>query len=360
MNSFATINISENFEGATAFVDKDWATRDQLTSTTSAQHDSVQGTAIRDYAVEGTMGNKPAVTSAGTIVTERHFLGAKSFKLTTGQSISPQKGSIHNDLRCNRVRQFAVSFSTESLASLAPGTQVGHYKAEWTIVSGTVPTSVTADVADARFQLNFVTSTIPDAIDIMCSNTATKVGTFYAGVGGWGLVSIISNPLVTAATPDAPTVFVAYRSWTPGPTGMILGDLVGPKNGDTATSAAGGAITLAPGMYVYLNSAAGGTYVPRAAVGTSVGAGITDGTWGNDNVAATTGNLWNSCEIRWELVAEGGGTMYVDNVYDDYLFHDINGGRWGSEIEAAQRMLDFNAVSNEPGRAAAAKSWELY
>jgi len=363
--SFAgMIAVDENFEGTTAFVDQHFPIED-LTTVADATQLAKKGVALRGYSTALDHPYTSAmVSSSGTLTTDRHFLGAKSMFLsptgTISEGVLPSGGV---GLRCARVKQFAISASTETLPAV--GTKIGYFKSDWTITTSTASTTQT-NVVEASLILNFVVGN-SQSINVVCQNTGAKVGAFPAGRGGWGLVSIITNNLVPYGTDDPKLTFADYTAWTSGtPQSVILiSGLKGPSPDPSTTT-----VPIYSGSYVFLNTKAmpnnktktSSIFVSRSAMGVATGAGIIDGGWGNDNTH-NAGVPAGSCELGWSLVATAqGGGLYVDNVYQDSAYHDITGGQQNWEIEEASRMQDFNQASNEPrlGSTAGVKAWELY
>jgi hypothetical protein len=322
--AIASLYIDEDFEGAAAFVDRDWITKGESTVPTPAIV-AVKGAFLRSYDADPLRTSpKPTITNTGTMVSSRHFLGAKSLELAPGQVVrtSPDANGkyVNWDAGEFRLIQFAVSASPATLL-LPPGTKVGHLKSDWSIA--------TTNTVETTVYLNFVVNNA-GKIDVLCSAGNQKVGEFGA-VGQWALLTVM---------PQIRTGVASFKWAAYDP---LSGVYKGPT---TANPPSTGYPDIPPGMYFFCND----TTASVSLLPDQVGAG-----WGNDFVGENA--IMNTSEMGWEITAMNGGTLYIDDLYWDSTYH-TNATR-GWEQEAAARMKQFNQAANEQAVVTVARDWHL-
>lgn len=326
--SQANIYIDETFEGASALVDQNWPVQDDNTTAPTPEIVAVKGINIRAGGT-GSLTPKPTITSSGSIVSTRYFLGAKSYQLESGESVALAPVD-YNGKATGEVRliQFAVSTDAAS-AALTSGTIIGHFKHDWSVVTaGTVETSAV---------FNFVANG-NGGVDIICANNAATVATLAPGPGQWALLSFI-----TQIRPDPPATGGHTGTWQAQDPFTLA--YKGPVTGTEPTDFP----VLNSGIHVYCNSKTE-TFL---LLPDEIGAG-----WGNDNDGDNS--VLNSAEISWEIKALNGGTLFIDDLYWDAGYKGDFNQKCTQEMAA--RMKDFNQATSEPSGpppAAASSTWQL-
>jgi hypothetical protein len=104
------------------------------------------------------------------------------------------------------------------------------------------------------------------------------------------------------------------------------------------------------GISVFVDRDTSPTFVPPDAVAPG---------WGNDDIKENA--VLNTNELAWEIGAENGATLFVDNLYWDCGYHGKEGESVdGCDSEQAARMLEFDQRANEPIPGTGAREWVNY
>jgi hypothetical protein len=319
----AAIYLDEDFEGAAAFIDNNWPVKTYPGSAPTPASVAVKGANLRSYDGSGT---KPTFSNTGTMTSARHFLGAKSLQLASGQSVALSPVPyLYPDIGELRFFQFAVSTDAAS-AALAPGTVIGEYKSDW---STTDTTTIRATMT-IQFRVNAA-----HKIEAYCVNTSSVVGTFNGGAGSWLLLSRIAN--IRYVSP--PTLWdSSWQAYDP-----LTATYKGPVTGTEPTTFT----QIQSGIRLYANSKSAFSQVLPDQIGAN---------WGNNNDAVPANTL-DTCELGWSITALNGGTLFVDDIYMDGGYHSNYANGW--DQEQAARMKEFNQATNEPPQTGtAAKDWQ--
>jgi len=363
-NAGATPYMDEDFEGTSAFVDRDGPVRNY---TSVPVFPLVQGINVRywgdpaKYPVPGdpkstdwymglynhgdTFYKVSSMTNTGVVTSDRFFDGAKCLQLDSGQLVKPAAGSF--PWRCpdqTRLIQFAVS-TNASTANLTEGTQVGHFKIDYSTNGTDLTPEVTVTV-------NFVVNS-SGGVDIIVDNNDTTIGTLTGQAGDWHMISVIAQGQLTddgsASAPQEWRVYDysdgSYDAHYKGPQ---------PPNPSVPPTALNYA-TLEAGVHFFVDSdsTATATYLSYTDLGSN---------WG----VPASQSPQQTYEIGWEIAAENGGTLFIDDMYWDGVGHsDPTNGYCKEE---AARMEDFDKATTEPSEApptptplpAGVKSWDLY
>jgi len=327
----ANIYLDETFEGTTAFVDQDWPVQGDVNIHPTPSIVAVKGAYMRAYFVGSFDWRtpKPAINNTGTLTTARYFLGSKSLQLASGQSVSVPSSPTYvgNANGEYRVIQFALSCTTETLA-LPAGTVVGHFNYYWSVT--------TTDTVEATLTLNFRVDSA-GKLEMFCVNTSSVVATIDGGVGSWALVSLLTQI-------------------RPGDIGTVSWNGYDPLT-DTYRNPDAQETEIDGGIHVFVNSNTEALWVLDDQIGTG---------WGNDN-SDTPAATHDSVELGWELAATNGGTLFIDDLYWDGGYHDINGDtprntdNEGFAEEEAARMKPFDQAPSEGAPPLlGAKNWEIH
>jgi len=304
------IYLDEDFEGPEAFVDRNWPVQGDNRIPPTPATVAVKGANLRAYNV----GNfdyrspKPVYHNTGTLTQSRRFLGAQGLQLASGQSVgvSPMVFA-GNEIGEYRVFQFAVA-TDSATASLPTGTRIGFFRSDWS--------TTTEDIVQASFSLDFVVNGL-GTVDVISSNTATRVTTLAPGRGNWALISII-----TQIRPDD----MGYFEWN------AHDPLTNTDKGTTQ------GLVLPGGMHIYVDGKSEALHVFEDQIGTG---------WGSDD---SSNSVWNSRELGWEIAAVNGGTLFVDELYWDGGYHSLLSQapeEEGFAREEAARMNDFEQSTIE-------------
>lgn len=348
----AVIYVDENFEGATALQNQNFPIRD----TTSPADLSVKGCSIRTYGPAETDGTDSWGTvddghpwsafnmdNTGTVVSTRRFLGAKSLQLASGQRVGPEAGMKHPWPRPEWWRFWQFAIATDSAtANLPVGTEVGHFRIDWSTdgTDGTSPMTpnLTVEVtSELKFKVN-----ASNELDIEVYNNTSKVatiGTVKPGPGNWKVLSIVAygnyvdNGRFKMYDPTVPK----YKG--PQPTNPT----VAPVANEDLTRYP----LFTPGMHYFVDSNTTASSVSYTDMGNNWGMG-----------ADPTRRTY---EVGWEIQAKNGGTLFIDNV--GWQGNVIGLGAEGIfNQDGSARIIDFDAVTNEPGGPAEAsvRHWDIY
>jgi hypothetical protein len=332
--SAMNILIDEDFEGVTPFVDQHFPIQARggtmITTPTQAQV-AVKGLNLLDYYYQDPTTATILTVNTGRVVTTQSFRGAQSLELNPGERVATElPAGVDQSGGCDFL-QFALSASLES-ARLPAGTQVGHLKMFWS----TTDTVTLSAVTELDFKV-----VGPGRIHIVCANTGSIVSEMRV-VGGcvpvlsWQLMSIISD----TRRPDAPDPTLDDLPWQAYD--PLTGKYKGPVTGHEPASFP----TLVGGQHIFCNSKVEGVTLQPDQVGPG---------WGD------TSNL--SSERRtgllgWEIAAENGGTLYVDDIYLDVGRHaDYMNGAYQHQ---AARMNEFDQRGNFLWADCDARDWQLY
>lgn len=357
LNASANIYVNEDFEsgaeyrvgtGATSiglngFVDQNWVDN-ATTITPFGDPLLVMGKMIKN----GQTGAAPTTMSmtknqGSNLTTETFFRGTHCSKLIgddplTGTSntlsfLANPQNMVPNAWVSNanfRIWQFAVRTDAATVDKAA-GTQIGHFRIAFS-TDGT-----TAKAPNASLGLLFFTNT-KKTIDVFCSTTLTrdaktKVGEFGgSGPRAWSVVTIVENQGDAAR-------WICYDKALnfKGPQ-----PLVAKPNFDTITDSDW--YFMPKGYSIFINRNEQSLILTP-----------TDGLnakWGNGT------NQSSPMDFGWEMQAERGGVLYVDQMFWGNSRQDNNGDGLANEI--GNRLLGFTARSQEGLSAAAGPSWMLY
>jgi hypothetical protein len=323
----ANIYLDEDFEGATAFTDRDWPVKGYPGTAPTPATVAVKGANLHSYDADAARTlPKPTFANTGTITSARHFLGAKSLQLATGQSVALSPVNyVNKAIGEIRFLQFAVSTDAAS-AALAPGTIIGEFKSDWS----TIDTTTINATLTIQFRVNAA-----HRIEAYCTNTSSVVATFDGGVGSWLVLSRMAN--IRYVNP--PTLWESpWEAYDP-----LTTTYKGPVTGTEPTTFP----LVLSGMRIYGNSKTAYTQLLPDQVGTG---------WGSDN--ASNPPTLETTEIGWSISALNGGTLFVDDIYWDGGYHAVSTNGW--EQEQAARMKEFDQASSEPPPPqSAAKDWHI-
>lgn len=296
------IYMDENFEGAQAFVDRNWPAIYNDTEPSAAL---TYGLNLRRWWTDDAYSKPKAQigTQQGTVVSSRAYRGAKSYQLTGGQSLAVTPGQFpFRNGSGSRLWQFAISTDSAS-AGKTTGTMLGEFEIDYASQSAT---SLTADTV-IRLRLQ---SDGNGKAELVCVNNGVRLGRLTGAPNDWLLVSIIAMNRVNPGTlTDTVSHWITYDPLT--------STYKGPKPGITT------------GISIFTaNSLSGAwakTLLKRDAGLPSV--------WGN------YGNKTNTSEIGWRLSAGDDATVFVDDFYWDARTHESANG--GFDHERGARIQPF-------------------
>jgi len=367
MTASANLNINENFEGTAAFVDQNWP----ITGTAAAGNATVaktlqMGTNIAVFAWHATNPTSQLgmtdphtiVAYTGTLTTDRHFAGAKSLQLASGQSANVTNGyqGAGGSPDWMWTYQFAISCDAAS-AALPAGTQIGHFTLNYSTAGVTNP--VFDNVTAPNDSMNIVLKTnAAGKVDVISSKDSVKIGELAgdatSGKATWALITIVVIPQTVLST-DKSTALDTAAPWICFDS--ILGKYKGPLPLVATPDPGVGTdyVNLPTGINIFVNSNTAADVMTRAGV---LGAGF--GNQDPTNAAgATAHHLW---DFGFDFAAENGGKIFIDDVFVSHrLFGELNYTFDGYIDDVAATRLDaFNQPSNEGKVAAAGPSWMLY
>lgn len=328
----ANIFVDENFEGTTPFTNRNYPIQDNTTPPSASTIAATQGINIRAQDAGAAAAPIISVSTTGAISTAAAFTGTKSLQLTSGQIAASANNAYHNfDLNWMPTMQFAIAVSPGTL-SLPNGTQVGHFTQNW---ATSLATSMTLP-ADYSLQINLVRNAT-GGVDLVTSGT--NIGTLTANQR-WAMVTVIANKDLYSATPPTQNWEcydpLTYTYKGPQPT---AGD---PGNGS------GTYATLGPGIHIFVNGNTEDVIFTPTQIGHN---------WADDpTVTATDSKANHTYLINWEVGADGGGTVYVDDMFWSAGLFQTGKGADPETRDAAARMSLFMPVVP----ATAAQDWQLY
>lgn len=329
MPASANIHLDENFEGASAFVDHDYPVTGE-TAAVTAESLLNQGVNLRDWAYDAASSTPCVVDTTGAVVTSRFFTGAKSLQLEDGEAVGVNGDFAARDSVWFKDLQFAISVD-DAVYGLAGGTQIGHITWDFS-----TDNNVT-NGAEAAYELDLVMNG-STAVDLKLGSTV--LGTLTGSTGDWLVVTLIAQL-------DMFTVGGEKFECLDPLTGLYKGPQ--PTGTPTLSSQAGWPLMVA-GITAFVNSNAGVLTAPADI----------DAAWGaltNDDPGKDTD------EIDWEIAAENGGILYVDEMYWGTSAHQQ--AERGYDGEAAARLICFDAEPDEsapvpPPPGAAVGVWEIF
>jgi hypothetical protein len=320
------IYLDDDFEGAAAFADLDWAIKDDTAGAipTAPQIASTQG--INVHAVNGNADQtlpKVTVVNQGALSTAKAYSGTKSVQLNSGQAIRlGNPNYVNRVLNWHMVFQFAFA-ADDATYALPPGTQVGHYKQDWNTAS---PVD---DIPEVSYQLNFVKNAT-GGIDVIVAGANIKVATLTQGLG-WAIVSMIATK----------NDVIGWNYWEAYD--LINNAYRGPQPAGDPYNGVGDYAQLTRGIRAFVNSNNG-----ELRTSEEIGAN-----W------AAANNANNTALVGWEIVAENGATLFVDDMFWAHgLFQDGKMAGSGITKGGAARLIDFVGPGQEPS--ADARDWQLF
>jgi hypothetical protein len=323
MTANANIYIDEGFEDSTPFTDHNWPIQDSAVTTPSQTLiDTYQGINIRASAADQTT-PKVTLTNSGTVSTAAKFKGLQSLKLTSGQSFFVPGPFVNRPLNWMQSTQFAAAVDTATLA-LPPGTQVGHYKQNWS----TDGDNATIELA---YQINFVVNAT-GGVDIVQQNTSTGVGQMYQP--GWFKVITL----------------IAQKQWEPLPFECydpLTSTYKGPQPIGDPFHGTGTKPMMAAGFNLFVNSETPASIYKPAGFGN----------WPNNSPADQANATYL---MSWELVAENGGVLYIDEYFwcvgyfQEGNYPDLENQDCSARINSYIAPAPPQPPSND------AKNWSLY
>lgn len=315
------IYIDEDFEGATPFADQGWAVvygGDNDAGPVTADRVAVQGICLAHE--DGSDLNKFAFTNEGTVDPSRSFApggGSKSLRLASGQKVQAGAPIVGAD-EDSSFFQFAISATASDLAGLTTGTQIGHFRIDYTT------NALDDGTAEVSYLLLFKVGQ-GGSLDVVSGRTGATLASIDIGDAGhpWGLVSLVPVP------------GTATRDWG------ALDPLTGVKKGPVKPSQTNATRTaiLPAGFSLFVSS-------KTVTETTSRGQFDPSGAWGGANTAV----------IGWELGADNGGVLYIDNLMWSAC-PDTMADTSYMDRDISARMLEFDAGAPVP---AEARSWTLY
>jgi len=333
----ANVFMDENFEDASPFTDLDWPIKDNTTAPTAGQITANQGINVRSTdANTGNTSPKVVMNNSGTVSTTYAYSGSQSLELASGQSMAVNGNAAYCNAALNwyNVVQFAVTVDDATLA-LSSGTQVGHFKINWSTDDPQDPNTV-----EVVYQLNFVTNG-SGGIDFVVDQGSALAGQI-AGAGNWAMVSVLAQKEIANSVNDGLQNWEAYDPLTatykgPQPTGD-------PFNNPSDTYA-----QLTDGIHVFVNSSTAANTLSAAALGND---------WCNSPARSDDAKANDTFLLNWEIVAENSGTLFVDECYWSHGLHQTDKDVDPITQEGAARMSDFG--TGQPPQQAEASTWTLY
>jgi hypothetical protein len=277
--SAANIYLDEDFEGATAFVDRNWPVQN---TTATATVPLVQGLNLRARS-NGELTPKVQIgTRQGAIVSTRAYKGTRSYRLAPDSALAVTPGQFPSRGKGPRLCQFALSVDSAA-AALPAGTEAGRFEINYSL------DSASSLVPDLTIALELVADGA-GGVDLLCANNGAPLATLSGGASDWVLVTLIAN--LNVSDSDNADVVSQWRAYDP-----LTDTYKGPD------------FTLPTGIHIYAkkNDRLGKTTLSRADALTAA--------WGNNNAHA------NTAEIGWRFAAGSGAALYLDNLYWDCYEH---------------------------------------
>ena len=334
----ANLFLDEGFEDGTPFTNLGYPVQNENATAPAV---TPEGLNIRCYDAARAATPQFAVTNTGTVSAAAAYKGSNGLQLASGQSVAVNNsGGLYVSAGDNNhnVMQFAVAFPASAF-SLGAGTQVGHYRQNWDTDAND------GNGAEVSYQLNFVRNG-SGGINIVVQNNGVIAKTVNTA-SHFTVVSIIAAKAQEPAAPhNGGYTWIAWDPFTQTFKGPQ------PASGDpvTGTVALDQCTTMACGIHLYVNSNTDTNFIDNTTLGGTPVWSATDATKGNTRL------------LTWELVAENGGTVLVDEMY--YSVGELQGIQ-GSGIpnlfsqEDAARMVDFIGPSDPPTTQTAAMNWNL-
>jgi hypothetical protein len=330
------IFLDEDFEDGTPFQNQNYPVQNDSTFVDLATINARQGVAIRSGDGGGAAAPQIAIAHSGTISTDAAWKGTNGLQLASGQFVRVDNtAGIYTGANQNNHHtfQFAVKFPP-AVFSLAAGTQVAHLRQDWS-------TDGANTVIEQTYQLNFVRNAT-GGIDLIVANNAGIAGTITPD-HDFSVVTVIAEKALDP-NPDYGNGYF-WIAWNP-----FTQEFIGPQpiNSDPATGTVPlpntNMATHACGIHTYLNANAASNFIPNTELGN----------WNETNKGSV-------CLIYWELVAENGGTLLVDEMYWSVGYNqnvaDADRKPNAFTQEASARMNKFVVP---PPPSADARDWSLY
>ena len=317
----ANVYVDENFEDSTPFSNLGWAIQGDTIPDTNATIAANQGINVRSANTNPDQTSPIVVmNNSGTVSGVKAFTGIQSLQLASGQSfaVNGNAAYVNAPLNWYNVVQFAVSANAATFA-LPASTQVGHFRMNYSNDGSTGTATI-----ETVYQLNLVRNA-GSGIDIVVQQGSTVVGTITAA-NPWAMVSVIVQKQATPA--------VNWECWDP-----LRAEYIGPQPTGDPFHNAGTYATVAGGISVFVNSNTAGNYLSIADIG---------------NNFCLDGNL--TFLVNWEVAAENGGTVYVDEPFWAHGLFQNDAGDDVATQAGASRMNPFTVPTVPP---TAAKEWKL-
>jgi len=336
----ANLFLDEDFEDGTPFTNNDYPVRNENTTPPSL---TPTGTNLRCWEDSAGYAGPPqyALTNSGTVVSTAAYSGSSCLELTSGQSVAiDDSGGLYvgNGQNNHVVMQFALSFPA-SVFSLPADTQVGHYAQDWDT------DNLGTSAIELTYQLNFVTNST-NGVNIVVNNNSTVAFTLNAP-DEWAVITVIAAK-ASDATWGGGYTWIAWDPFTQTFKGPQ------PAAGNTATGEVVDTdmAVLLCGIHLYINSNTDTDFIANTDLGATP-------TW-----CELDTNKGNTHLISWQLVAENGGTLLVDDMYhsvgelQNILTPPGPSGQNYYTQEDAARLLDF--VGPGAPQVTGAKTWTLF
>jgi hypothetical protein len=327
LSASACIYMDEDFEGPNPFANRNFPVVGDTQQPAIPLKDGIN---LRAYSTNETTPQVTLSSTQGSVINTRSYRGAKSYRLNSGQKLAVAPGQFPvRNTNWFRSWQFAVS-TDGATTGLAPGTQVGAFRIDY---SNDSKTDLTPDVAiTLALKVNNT-----GGVDLLCVNQGNALlGTLNGSDRSWLLVTMIAmNKVTTGALLDSTEGWAAYDSLAalykgPQPAGLPS-PTVEPD--------------LSTGVHIWVEnrdpSGLSGSGSPVQHI-VLTRAGELGASWGNEETGRD-----NTSEIGWEFAAQNGGTVYLDSLYWDAGTHQ----EWarGIDREQAARMSQFAGGPLAPG-----------
>ncbi|MCX7019445.1 MAG: hypothetical protein WCK47_04475 [bacterium] len=318
MPALGNIYMDENFENGTAFANLNYPVQDDTTMPSESAIAASQGINVR--ATDSVAAGAPivAMNNTGTISTDYAFSGTHSLKLASGQAATVDNNSYHNyALNWYCFVQFALTVDSATLA-LPVGTRVGHYKENWA-------TDVSLAVS-VVYQLDFVRNAT-GGVDIIVDNNSAKAGTI-TGAGKWAVISVINDKNTSQSVSAG---IENWECWDP-----LTLTYKGPQPTGDPFGGSGTYATLTDGIMVFVNNNTIGNQVSAEQLGHN---------WCDDPTQPDpTAKSNNTYFLNWEVAAENGGALFVDEFFWAHGWFAAGKGTAPSNQDCAARLVKFDAA----------------
>lgn len=310
----AFLYIDEDFEGTAPFVNRDWPIRDNTTIPTAESIRNSQGINIRAYSdsMEKLSGSIP-LRNTGSLTADIAFSGRQSLRLASGRAVSIEGASAYpgSGQKWFRVIQFALTVDPATL-SLPAATRVARFQTHWS-------TDLNKATVEATWQLNLTRNAL-GGIDLVVDSTGEKVGEIPAA-GKWVVVTMLASVRI-GGQPEP------WKAWDP-----FTGQYKGPQPTGDPINDNGICATIPDGISVHVNSNTAAAHIPGATLSPD---------WGRDFEPDNPDGGDDHTDLTdWGLLAENGGTLYVDDLFWAHGVFHSHEGRMPMMLDAAARIGDF-------------------